>query len=98
MKIFPVRGSDGAPANGGVVSPACRSRQISTCFTPMLSSVQPVTGTDPASTVPSPAGVSKLPNGGDAAALLVTRVKVTLIGPTVLLAPLSASATAPVTV
>ena len=56
-------------ANGGVVSPGCRSRQSSTRCTPMLSSVQPVTAIDPASTVASPAGVSKLPNGGEAGAV-----------------------------
>src|SRR5438128_2692037 len=62
----------------------------------MLSSVHPVTAMDPARTVPSPAGVSKLPNGTEAAAVLETVVNVTLIGPTVLDAPVNVIVIAPV--
>ena len=62
----------------------------------MLSSVQPVTATDPASTVASPAGVSKMPNGGDAGSDDDTVVSVTTIGPAVLPAPLNVSVIWPV--
>jgi hypothetical protein len=62
----------------------------------MSSSVQPVTATEPASTVASPAGVSKLPKGGDAAVVDGTTFSVTLIGAIVLPAPLSPMVIAPV--
>src|SRR5687768_7797451 len=96
MNTLPLRGSDGVLLKGGVGSPACRSRQISTRCTPTLSSVQPVTAIEPASTVASPAGVSKLPNGTDAVAVLETAVSVTVIGPAVLPDPLKANAIVPV--
>src|SRR5438132_13419090 len=96
MNTLPVRGSDGVLAKGGVVSPGCRSRQSSTRFTPMLSSVHPVTATDPDSTVESPTGVSKLPNGGEAGAVDGTVVSVTLIGPTVVPAPVNVTLMRPV--
>ena len=96
MNTLPLRGSDGVLANGGVVSPGTRSRQSSTRFTPMLSSVHPVSAIDPASTVASPAGVSKTPNGGDTAAVLDTVVSVTLIGDAAFADPVKVSVIAPV--
>src|SRR2546423_13299070 len=96
MNTLPLRGSDGVLENGAVVSPGCRSRQSSTRVTPMLSSVHPVTATEPDSTVASPLGVSKLPNGGDAGAVDETVVSVTLIGPTVLVAPVNVRLMRPV--
>src|SRR4051794_31831355 len=98
MKILPVRGSFGPLLTGGVVSPGCTSRHSSTCFTPMLSSAHPVTATDPASTEASPAGVSKLPNGSDGAAVVGTTARVTAIGAIVLFAPVSCSVIVPVAV
>src|SRR6186997_3346720 len=96
MNTLPLRGSGGVLAKGVVVSPGCRSRHSSTRCTPILSSVQPVTATDPASTVESPAGVSKLPNGSDAGAVDGTVLSVTLIGPAVLDAPVKARLMRPV--
>src|ERR1043166_1288710 len=93
MKILPVRGSPGEPANGGVVSPGWRSRQISTCFTPMSSSVQPVTAIDPARTVESPEGVSTLPKGIDEEAA----AGATLSGPEIVPGPFDAPANVTVT-
>src|SRR5262245_21555191 len=96
MKTLPLRGSDGVLENGGVVSPGWRSRQISTRDTPMSSSAHPVTAIDPASIVPSPAGVSKLPNGTEAAAVDGTTLRVTFTGPTALAAPVNAKVIVPV--
>src|SRR5437870_9913005 len=96
MKTLPLRGSLGVLANGGVVSPGCRSRHSSTRSTPMLSSVQPVTAMDPASTVASPAGVSTTPKAGETGAVVETIVNRTLTGPAVLPDPLKAKAIVPV--
>ena len=63
MNTLPLRGSAGVLANGGVVSPGCRSRHSSTRLTPMSSSVHPVTAIDPCNPVAPPAGVSNTPNG-----------------------------------
>src|SRR5262245_537241 len=62
----------------------------------MLSSVQPVTAIDPSSKVPSPAGVSTAPMGGEGGAVVGTVVSVTLIGPTVFVAPVSTTLMLPV--
>src|SRR5436190_5072532 len=100
MKILPWRGSLGPRGltNGGVGSPGCRSRHSSTFVTPMLSSAHPVTAIDPASTVPSPAGVSTVPMGTDGGAAGDSTFNVTLMGPAVFRAPVSANVIAPVTV
>src|SRR5258708_4134077 len=95
MKTLPLRGSLGVLTKGGVVSPACRSRQSSTRCTPMLSRAHPVMAIEPARTVASPTGVSTTPNGGETAAVDGTTVIVTLIGPAVLAAPTNVTVTLP---
>src|SRR5687768_4674034 len=96
MNTLPLRGSLGVLANGGVVSPGCRSRHSSTRCTPMLSSAQPVTATDPASAVVPPAGVSSVPKGGEAGAVFEVTVNVTPIDAALLLAPVNVNWRLPV--
>src|SRR5689334_21371074 len=62
----------------------------------MLSSDQPPTAIDPASTVASPAGVSTTPIGTDTGAVLALRRSVTLTVAEALVAPVKVSVTVPV--
>src|SRR6188768_3682160 len=97
MKILPLRGSSGVLVNGGVVSPACTDRQSSTRLTPMLSSVQPVTATEPERIVVSD-GVSTTPNGGDFGAEDGVTASVTATALALLLAPVTVMLMAPLVV
>jgi len=95
MNTFPLRGSDAAPAKGGVVSPGCR------CARARLSARRCIQrpardGHGSGEYAPVADGCIEAAERGDAAAVLDTRFNVTAIGPTVFAAPVSVSVMEPV--